>query len=66
MSLIDKLRLTWEAVRTIWRGDAALVRVPTDPAERRPMCTTLADCAKTCHQLDQARAMLSELPETPR
>ena len=58
--LIRHARLTVEFWRLLRSG-----QMPDTPTARRPMCIDLAGCCKTNHQLEQARAMLAELPSEP-
>lgn len=58
--LIRHVRLTVEFWRLLRSG-----KMPDTSAARRPMCASLAECCRTAHQLEQARAMLAELPSDP-
>ncbi|MCB0967719.1 MAG: hypothetical protein KDB37_12860 [Ilumatobacter sp.] len=60
MKLFRHVRLTLEFWRLLRSG-----KMPDTAQARRPMCSTLAECCRTGHQLEQARAMLAELPSEP-
>lgn len=51
------------ACRAFWaclRGDYTVPRIPTAAGERRPMCSTLAQCATVRHDLEQTTAALRD------
>lgn len=56
-----RVRCAARAAVACLRADYTLQMVPVRRSDRVPMCSTLAQCARNCHRVEQAEAKVAEL-----
>lgn len=61
LPLVVRCRMACRAAWACLRGDAAVLRVPGRPEERRPMCSSLPQCCQTIAELDRAETEKGQL-----
>lgn len=61
LPLAVRVRAAVHAAMSCLRGDYTVQRIPVRTADRRPMCSTLAQCCQTTAELDRAETQLAEL-----
>ncbi len=66
LPLSVRLRAAGRAAMSCLRGDYTVQRIPVRAADRRPMCSTLAQCCQTTAELDRAETQLAELRDKVR